>query len=187
MLDAFLSSSEETKFGEILEEIAIAVCRVSRQGRKSGITGVDIEYDLDSERTLIQIKSSRKWGNADQHKKLVDDFQSATRVIRQGSHINVRCIEGICYGPSEVKDRGTHLRLIGTEFWEDLCGWRDAGRYILSVIGEHAGNGLHELRSRAVQDLADCFQHAGVSSEDGLIDWGRYFDLVMTPVRDRPR
>lgn len=41
VIDAYLSSSEETIFGNILEDIAIIICSKAKQGYKSGIANID--------------------------------------------------------------------------------------------------------------------------------------------------
>ena len=66
VIDAYLSSSEETMFGNILEEIAISVCANAKGGSKSSAEGIDLEYDKGAERTLIQVKSGPNWGNSRQ-------------------------------------------------------------------------------------------------------------------------
>ena len=107
MVDALLSSSEETKFGGIFEKCAEIVCRHGKNGQKSGIEGIDLEYSESSKkRVLIQVKSGKNWGNSSQIKQLKQNFEKASRVLKQGGSVSdVRCIEGISYRPlkSEVQ------------------------------------------------------------------------------------
>lgn len=180
LIDAFLSSSEETRFGDILERTAISICREAKGGRKSGASGIDLEYDEDGTRTIMQIKSGTNWGNSSQHKKLVSDFQAATRVLRQGSDIQVRCVEGICYGASGVKDRGSHVRLVGNAFWEDISGWPHAGRAVLRIVGHHAANGLTEVVTAARASVVEYLEQSGATVH-GVVDWDRLYDLIMAP------
>lgn len=180
LIDAFLSSSEETRFGDILEQTAISICREAKGGRKSGASGIDLEYDEDGTRTLMQIKSGTNWGNSSQHKKLVSDFQAATRVLRQGGDIQVRCVEGICYGASGVKERGSHVRLVGNAFWNDISGWSGAGRAVLHIVGHHAANGLTEVVAAARASVVEHLEQSG-ATRDGMVDWDRLYDLIMAP------
>ena len=46
VINAYLSSSEETMFGHVLEDVVIAICKNAKNGRKSGIPNIDLEYDL---------------------------------------------------------------------------------------------------------------------------------------------
>lgn len=45
--DAFISSGEETIFGDWLEGLAIFINEKIYHGRKSGISGIDLEFDRD--------------------------------------------------------------------------------------------------------------------------------------------
>lgn len=63
IVDAFLSSSEEMMFGNVLEEIVIDICSHAKDGRKSSTEGVDLEYDEGCQRTIAQIKSGPNWAN----------------------------------------------------------------------------------------------------------------------------
>ena len=45
LLDAYLSSQEETIFGEFLEGLAIFVCGKIYGGKKSSAEGIDLEFD----------------------------------------------------------------------------------------------------------------------------------------------
>lgn len=186
IIDAFLSSSEETRFGGILEDIAVAVCRAAKGGSKSSSEGIDLEYDDDVARTLVQVKSSTKWGNSGQHKRLVSDFQAATRRLRQGG-VTVRCVEGICYGPSGSVDKGSHFRVAGKDFWHDITGWRGVGKRILRTVERHATNGLADARATARDRMVDYLRRTRCTSKGGGIKWGKIYDVIMTPTRERPR
>ncbi|MGH8672048.1 MAG: PmeII family type II restriction endonuclease, partial [Burkholderiales bacterium] len=48
LLDAHLSSQEETVFGDFLEALAIYVCEQTFKGRKSNAEGIDLEFDRDN-------------------------------------------------------------------------------------------------------------------------------------------
>jgi hypothetical protein len=55
--DAFLSSNEETIFGDWLERLAIFVNSKVYSGWKSGIEGIDLEFDKETIRYIVSIKS----------------------------------------------------------------------------------------------------------------------------------
>ena len=185
LIDAFLSSSEETRFGDILEEISIAICSPAKGGKKSGIEGIDLEYDEAETRTVVQIKSSKKWGNSSQRKRLVSNFQSVTIRLHQGG-INARCVEGICYGPSEFQHLGSHLRLVGNVYWFDISGWQATGKAVLDAIEYHASNGITEARNIGRAGVIDYLRRTGCESPNGGLDWDRIYDLIMMPTRERP-
>jgi len=45
LVDAHISSKEETLFGDWLEGLAIFINQKVYKGRKSGISGIDLEFD----------------------------------------------------------------------------------------------------------------------------------------------
>ncbi len=163
--DAYLSSSEETMFGNVLEEVAITICANAKGGRKSGISNIDLEYDEDRTRTIIQIKSGVNWGNSSQHRALRRAFNDATRVLRQGhTRLHVRCVEGICYGKSQIVDRGSHLRIVGHCFWKDISDWDGTAIGVMQLLGKHASNGLYDARRQERTRISDWHWHWQVSA-----------------------
>ena len=188
LIDAFVSSSEETKFGGYLEEIAIIICQHTKGGWKSTAQGIDLEFDEGDTRSIIQIKSGRKWGNSSQHKKMQEDFRKGSIVARQGRIVGyVRSVEGICYGPSQTTDKGTYHRIVGNDFWEYISGWNCSGKAVMSLIGDHAGNGLSDVRETARGNIVEYLKQIGVSEPNGEIKWEIFYDLVMAPPRMRPK
>lgn len=81
IVNAFLSSSEEGIFGDWLEGLAIFINERVYNGRKSGIPSIDLEFDKDGIRYIITIKSGPDWGNDSQVKKMIDNFNSARKVL----------------------------------------------------------------------------------------------------------
>src|SRR3989338_172227 len=73
ILDAFLSSQEETIFGNLMEELAIFVCKQVYSGVKAeqGKFGsIDLIFDKDGKTYIVGIKSGPNWGNKDQLDRL---------------------------------------------------------------------------------------------------------------------
>ena len=62
---AFMSSAEETMFGDWLEGLAIYVAGQVYGGRKSSADGIDLEMDKNGCHYVISIKSGPKWSNSD--------------------------------------------------------------------------------------------------------------------------
>ena len=69
IVDAHISSNEETIFGNWLEGLAIFINNEVYGGYKSGITGIDLEFNKDNIRYIVTIKSGSNWGNSSQIKK----------------------------------------------------------------------------------------------------------------------
>lgn len=180
VIDAYLSSSEETMFGNVLEDIAIVICKYAKNGRKSGIANIDLEYDESNTRTIMQIKSGVNWGNSSQHRAQRAAFSAANRVLRQGNaQLHVRCVEGICYGRSQIVDRGTHFRIVGRCFWEDISDWEGTANAVMDLIGKHASNGLSGVREHARERMIDFLKNSDAVNDDDTIIWDKLLDLVM--------
>ena len=72
LLDAHLSSQEETIFGDFLEGLAIFINKTVYNGNKSAAEGIDLEFDADGVKYIVSIKSGPNWGNSSQIKKMKD-------------------------------------------------------------------------------------------------------------------
>lgn len=173
MLDALLSASEEKKFGDLLEALAIFVSEVTCDGRKSSAKGIDLEFDDNGTRYLVAIKSGPNWGNSSQHTALEASFKSALAIQRQAkSGLHVQAVLGMCYGATSG-DRGLYIVRGGRFFWEFLSG--DAALYItlMNLMGQSAlyyGRTFETERSRLQAQLVDEFSKAFLTSS-GEIDW----------------
>jgi len=173
MVDALLSSSEETKFGSIFEKCAEIACRHGKNGRKSGIEGIDIGYSEGAgKRVLIQVKSGKNWGNSSQKKQLKQNFERASRVLKQGGSVkDVRCIEGISYGRKERKHLGSHERIVGAHFWQEISGWEGLYSGLMAAVGKHAGNGLQDAKSDTVEKVVEFMKEKNLVDREDRINW----------------
>src|SRR3989344_2528158 len=70
ILDAHLSSQEETIFGGFLEELAIFICGKVYGGTKSAAEGIDLEFLKNRVKYIVAIKSGPNWGNSSQIKRM---------------------------------------------------------------------------------------------------------------------
>jgi hypothetical protein len=118
LTDAFISSQEETIFGDWLEGLAIFINGKVYKGRKSGIPGIDLEFDKNSVRYILTIKSGPNWGNSSQIGKLLSDFKTAKKTLRtSNSQLNVVAVNGCCYGRENKFDKGEYFKYCGQKFW----------------------------------------------------------------------
>ena len=76
------------------------MCAAAYGGRKSGIEGIDLEFERDGIRYLVSVKSGPNWGNSSQIKKMRDYFRQARRVLgtNNGTRGKVVAVNGCCYG-----------------------------------------------------------------------------------------
>lgn len=171
LLDAHLSSQEETIFGDFLESLAIHVCSMAYGGRKSTTEGIDLEFDRDNIRYIVSIKSGPNWGNSSQVKKMRDHFRQAKRIYGQGKHLVA--VNGCCYGRQGNPDKGDYLKLCGQPFWELLSGDQNMYQEIVEPLGHEAKIRNEEFTS-AYAKVVNRFTAGFIRDfchEDGAIDW----------------
>ncbi len=114
LLDATISSGEETIFGDFLEDLAIFINKKVYGGKKSAAEGIDLEFDKDNIRYIVSIKSGPNWGNSRQVSKMRDDFKRAKRVLRtSNSKIQIIAVNGCCYGRNSSVDQGDYYKYCG--------------------------------------------------------------------------
>ncbi len=139
LLDAHLSSQEETLFGDFLEGLAIYVAETVHSGWKSSATGIDLEFAKDNSRYIVSIKSGPNWGNSSQVARLKENFATAARVIRQGNRTaSVIAVNGCCYGRDSNPDKGGYFKYCGQEFWELISGAPEFYTRIIEPLGHNA-------------------------------------------------
>ncbi|KAF0140717.1 MAG: cytoplasmic protein [Stygiobacter sp.] len=112
LLDAHLSSQEETIFGDFLEKLAVFVCNKVYGGQKQGAEGFDLDFEKQKVRYLVSIKSGPNWGNSSQINKMIDDFKKAKRILNTNNiKQNIVAVNGCCYGRENQEDKGDYLKL----------------------------------------------------------------------------
>ena len=173
LLDAHLSSQEETLFGDFLEGLAIFINARTFGGKKSNAEGIDLEFDRDGVRWLVSIKSGPNWGNSSQINKLRDNFRKATRIARTGkSKLNVRAVNGCCYGRDETPDKGDFQKLCGQRFWDFISGSATLYIDIIEPLGHQAKQRNDEF-DEAYSKVVNRFTEGFIADfcVDGIIDW----------------
>lgn len=139
LLDAHISSNEETIFGDWLEGLAIFINNKVYGGWKSGITGVDLEFDADNVRYIVTIKSGPNWGNSSQLAKMKSDFSSAKKTLRtSNSKLQVVALNGCCYGRDARPDKGDYFKYCGQTFWKFISDDDELFTKIIEPLGYSA-------------------------------------------------
>lgn len=175
ILDAHLSSQEETVFGEFLEKLAVFVCGKVFGGRKSSAEGIDLEFSREKVLYIVSVKSGPNWGNSSQIKRMVDNFKQAKRILRTGnSKANIQAVNGCCYGQENQPDKGDYLKLCGQEFWEFISGNERLFVEIVEPLGYRAKERNEEFYAEYsrilnlfTQEFMDAF------CVNGIIDWDK--------------
>ena len=175
LIRASLSSSEETLFGNALEEIAIDICEATFGGQKSTTTGIDLDFSRDGIRYLVAIKSGPNWGNSGQIKKLRQDFKTAIRVAKQSDRtLNIQAVNGCCYG-TDNREYGDYRKVCGKAFWELISGDELLFHRLVIEIDKASTNGYQQDIARAVEQITS--ELKADWSEDGVISWSRIIRL----------
>ena len=181
-LEATLSSSEEERFGEFLEALAIFVSGETCNGRKSAVPGVDLEFTDEGIQNLVSIKSGPNWGNSSQQEKLSDHFRSAMSRIRQNDRsAHVETVLGCCYGRPKTKynEKYGWTKITGQSFWFFLSGSKELYKDIIEPIGHLAHRHNEEfakargaLRTRLSLEFGKDF-----CDSQGYIDWPKVVEF----------
>ncbi|MFO7633289.1 MAG: PmeII family type II restriction endonuclease [Caldilinea sp.] len=180
LLDAHLSSQEETIFGEFLEGLAIFICGHVYGGSKSSAEGIDLELDRDGVHYIISIKSGPNWGNSRQVSKMRDDFRKAKRILGTGGNRRtVTAVNGCCYGRDAHPDKDDYLKLCGQEFWEFLSGDANFYKDIIEPLG-HRAKEVNDEFARAYAEIINAFTDefsAEFYTSTKAIDWPRLVEF----------
>ncbi len=173
ILDAHLSSQEETLFGAFLEDLAIFVCEQVYGGRKSTAEGVDLEFQRDDTFYIVSIKSGPNWGNSSQIARMKNNFKQAIRRLRQNSDMKaIVAVNGCCYGQDNSPDKGDYLKLCGQHFWEFISGDEHLYIDIIEPLG-HKAKEKNEEFLEAYAQLLNKFTYDFMTDfcDDGIINW----------------
>lgn len=174
IVDAHISSSEEGIFGDWLEGLAIYINEKVYSGKKSGIIGIDLEFDKDGVRFIVNIKSGPNWGNSSQISKMVSDFKTAKKTLRtSNSKLNIVAVNGCCYGQDNQPDKGDYFKYCGQSFWEFISGNKNLYTEIIEPLGYKAKEkndnfvkSYSQMINKFTKEFANEF-----CKENGEIDW----------------
>jgi Type II restriction endonuclease EcoO109I len=186
ILDAHLSSQEETIFGAFLENVAIQACSIALKGIKSGIEGIDLEFTQDDARYIISIKSGPNWGNSSQIKKMKQNFRTAAIVLRQNGAVkNVVAVNGCCYGRDSKPDKGDYFKYCGEQFWTLISGDDCLYLDLIEPLGHKAKLRNDEFQTE-YDKVTNRFTKLFIEKyclPDGSIDWEKIVKLNSAAIK----
>lgn len=196
IIDAHLSSQEETIFGNLLEGFAIHISHRLYGGFKSGFRSVDLEFLRDNVYYIVGIKSGTNWGNADQIAAMKNHFKLAKESLRfQGVTQEIVAVNGCMYGKdnqplkNKVKRRDgstvfeepdrVYYKYAGQDFWKFISEDDQLYQQIIVPIDQKAKekdevfktayvSKIHEMTEEFMQDFIT--QHQ--------IDWVKLINYV---------
>lgn len=190
LTDAYISSQEETMFGDWLEGLAIFINNKVYEGRKSGIPGIDLEFDNANIRYIVTIKSGPNWGNSSQISKMITDFKTAKKTLRtSNSQLNITAVNGCCYGRDNKPDKGDYFKYCGQRFWDFISGDIDLYTKIIEPLGHQAKErnddfmkSYASMINKFTKEFADTF-----CQEDGSINWDKLIRFNSSTIEDKKK
>ncbi|MEK7310024.1 MAG: PmeII family type II restriction endonuclease [Planctomycetota bacterium] len=173
LLDAHLSSQEETIFGEFLEGLAIFICNKVYDGKKSSAEGVDLEFEKRKIKYIVSIKSGPNWGNNSQIKKMTDNFKKAKRILHSNvAKKKIVAVNGCCYGRDNQPEKDDYLKLCGQRFWEFISDNAELYIQIIEPLGHKAkekNEEFIEAYSKLINNFT--FEFGKEFCKNGVINW----------------
>lgn len=174
ILAAFVSSSEETIFGnEFFEPIAT----VAVGGKKALAEGIDIMFEQGDAIYAIAVKSGTSVFNAASKKKQLQNFMAAQKLAQQAKKRFVPII-GYGYGKKNLSSKAEpkiYLELAGQKFWAELTGDDDFYIKLIDYMGalpekyiERFELSYQKAANRLVKEFTNEF-----CQDDGSIDWNK--------------
>ncbi len=172
ILAAFISSSEETIFGNVFFE---PIATAASKGQKALAEGIDIMKEDETTIYAIAVKSGTSVFNADSRKKQEQNFMAAGKLAQQAKKRFVPII-GYGYGKKRSTNRGLpkfYEEIAGKDFWYELTG--DEQFYIklirfMDEIPEKYIANFDEAYQKASNRLVKEFTNE-FCNDDGSIDW----------------
>ncbi len=187
LLDAFLSSQEETIFGRFLEGLAIFINGRVYGGRKSSAEGIDLEFERDDIRYIVSIKSGPNWGNASQIRKMKENFRKAKSILRSNmSKQNIVAVNGCCYGRCPQPQKEEYIKLCGQKFWEFISGNNDLYVQIIEPLG-HKAKEKNDAFQAAYAKIFTNFTHEFTNEYciDGVVNWEKLVQVNSAAIKPR--
>ena len=190
LVDAHISSNEETIFGDWLEGLAVFINNKVYDGRKSGITGIDLEFDNNGTRNIVAIKSGPNWGNSSQVAKMKADFKTAKRTLRtSNSQLQIVAVNGCFYGRDNNPDKGDYFKYCGQLFWDFISGDSELFVKIIEPLGYKAkekNDDFISLYTQMINKFTKEFMN-NFCEDNGEIDWDKIvrFNSAITERKKR--
>ena len=190
VLNAFLSSQEETMFGNLMEDLAIYICNQVFNGQKAKqgeMRSIDLEFTRDGVYYIVGIKSGTNWGNSDQIDRLKNSFKTAKDRLRSNNITSpIVAVNGCIYGRDDqpLKQDASdpdknYYKYCGQSFWELISGEPDLYIKIIEPLGKEAQKRdleLQDLYDRVVNKMTKEFSDNFL--RDGAIDWHSIIEFV---------
>lgn len=188
--EAYLSSQEETMFGDLMEHLAIHISNLVYGGEKAEARvypSLDLIFQRDGKYYIVGIKSGTNWGNADQIARMKSNFKAAKQRLRaNGITQQIIAINGCMYGRDNnpfkadgVDPDRDYYKLCGQEFWDLISGDPELYVRLIEPLEEEArmrGPEFKSLYDRKVTEMTLQFSQRFLI--ENAIDWEKLIKHV---------
>lgn len=171
LLQAPISASDETIFGDAFFEPLVRKCSM---GKVSESEGTDVSIETENRYTVISVKSGPNPFNSSQAKRQEDEFKTLQRRLLK-VHKQFDPVLGSCYGQVNAAPtaKRSYRKIAGQALWEELTG--DAEFYVklVRLIQDYSVSHRIEFEkefTKAVKRFTDEFLD-NFRTEDYEIDW----------------
>jgi hypothetical protein len=186
IVDAYLSSQEETIFGNLLEGFAIHISSTLYNGFKSKLKSIDLEFERDNVYYIVGIKSGTNWGNSDQINKMKDNFKKAKEILRErGVTGDIIAVNGCMYGKDQkpLKDDKEpdkiYYKYAGQAFWSFISGDENLYQEIIVPIDEEAKKKDEQFKATYAAKVNEMTaEFTRYFMKNYQIDWVKLVDYV---------
>lgn len=190
VLDAFLSSREETVFGDLLENLSIYICGQVYKGKKAEqgkYPSIDLIFSHKNKCYIVGIKSGPHWGNSDQINRMKRNFKKAKRLLKQeGIKEKILGVNGCMYGKDrrpykkDTRDRElNYYKYCGQEFWYLISGKKELYKDIIKPLNKQVkkrDERFKILYGQKINQLTE--QFLKLFCDRGIINWDRIIEFV---------
>ena len=186
VVDAFLSSREETLFGDLMEGFAIYVAHQLHGGFKSKRKSLDLEFKRGGQYFIVGIKSGVNWGNSDQVNTMKSNFKVARQELRaSGVKCKIVAVNGCIYGRDSSPEKKNadadkhYFKYAGQEFWKFLSGDDELYRQIIAPIDQEARQKDEAFRAAYIAKVNELTLDFSLNFvTQGQIDWLKLIHYV---------
>lgn len=189
ILDAFLSSQEETIFGDLMEDLAVYVCSDIFGGEKAEtgkFRSIDLIFEREKKTFIVCIKSGPNWGNSDQINIMKRNFKKAKKILRaELDENNIVSVNGCIYGkdnnPHKVnKDPDlSYYKICGQMFWEMISGDSYLYKKIIQPLDKEAKKKDETFKKLYVSKINEMTKDViELFYTKNNLDWNKIVDFV---------
>jgi site-specific DNA-methyltransferase (cytosine-N4-specific) len=186
ILDAYLSSQEETIFGGLFEKFAIHISERLYGGKKIHYKSLDLYFERDNTCYLVGIKSGPNWGNADQISQMKTSFKLAKIKFREKDlQKQVIAVNGCIYGKDnnpfkqDADPDKSYFKYCGQDFWNFISGDDELYKEIIMPIDREArkkDDVFKQAYTGKVNEMTNDFIQNFITNHQ--IDWLKLVDFV---------